>query len=239
MLTPARLRGYTGEAGALGFTPARTLSHRTSRGEPTPTLTAGADELVGIARAIGATGRGVLQVVSDFADVEAEFGLCRRMAAESGRPLSCSVLQTVGDAWRHQLALLEAANAADVPITGQVAPRAVGLLLGLQCTLNPFMTNRVYREIAGRPLAERVAIMADPAFKQRVLEATVDESHHSTIAGTAPIAPARVKGRPMSRPTSRISNSAACVPLIAAFSNRRPLAATSAHRVPRSRSADR
>ena len=181
--TMARLAAEAVAAGALGFTTSRTLNHRTSRGEPTPTLTAEADELVGIARAIGATGRGVLQVVSDFADVDAEFALCRRMAAESGRPLSFSLLQTRGETWRRQLELLDAANADGVPMTAQVAPRAVGLLLGLQCTLHPFLTNPVYREIAELPLAERVAIMADSGFKARVLDATADAARAKRLGG--------------------------------------------------------
>ncbi len=160
--------------GALGFTTSRTLNHRTSRGEPTPTLTAEADELVGIARAIGGTGRGVLQAVSDFIDVDAEFGLFRRMAEESGRPLSFSLVQVQGDTWRRQLELLDAANADGVAMRAQVAPRAVGLLLGLQCTLHPFLTNPVVRTIADRPLAERVAAMAEPAFRERALAAERD-----------------------------------------------------------------
>src|SRR5881227_1769778 len=88
-------------AGALGFTTSRTLNHRTSTGDYTPTLTASADELVGIAHAIGRTGRGVLQVVSDFDDVDAEFAIFRRMAETSGRPLSLSLVQVRGDGWRH------------------------------------------------------------------------------------------------------------------------------------------
>src|SRR3954447_7787241 len=90
------------EAGALGFTTSRTLNHRTSKGDFTPTLTAEADELIGIARAIGETGKGVLQGVSDFADVDAEFSIFRRMSEESGRPVSFSLVQVRGDSWRRQ-----------------------------------------------------------------------------------------------------------------------------------------
>jgi len=93
------------------------------------------------------------------------------MAERSGRPLSFSLLQVRGTAWRRLLELLADANAARVPMTGQVAPRPVGLVLGLECTLHPLLTNPVYREIADRPRAERVAILSDPAFKQRVLDA--------------------------------------------------------------------
>jgi N-acyl-D-aspartate/D-glutamate deacylase len=158
-------------AGALGFSTSRTLNHRTSRGEPTPTLTAEADELVGIAEAIGTTGQGVLQVVSDFGDVEGEFGIFRQMAEASGRPLSFSLLQVRGRTWRRLLDLLTQANADGVTMTGQVAPRAVGVLFGLQCTLNPLLANPVYREIAGQPLADQVAALRDPAFRARVFDA--------------------------------------------------------------------
>ena len=171
------------EAGALGFTTSRTLNHRTSRGEPTPTLTAEADELVGIANAIGATGRGVLQVVSDFTDPDAEFGIFRRMAEESGRPLSFSLVQTRGDGWRHQLDLLGAANRDGIAMTAQVAPRAVGLLLGLQCTLHPLLTNPVYREIAALPLEEQVEVMLDPAFKARALAADASARGEDRLGG--------------------------------------------------------
>ena len=61
------------EAGALGFTTSRTRNHKTSTGAYTPTLTAAPDELIGIAEGVGAAGSGVLQVVSDFLDVDAEF----------------------------------------------------------------------------------------------------------------------------------------------------------------------
>ncbi len=158
-------------AGALGFTTSRTRNHRSSRGEFTPSLRAERRELVGIAEALGALGQGVLQVVSDFSDFADEFATVRAMAERSGRPISISVVQSpvVPDQWRDLLAAIAGANADGLRMTGQVAPRPVGILLGLELTLNPFLASDAYREIAGLPLADRVAALRDPERRRRLV----------------------------------------------------------------------
>ncbi|MBI1844564.1 MAG: amidohydrolase family protein [Actinobacteria bacterium] len=173
------------EAGALGFSTSRTINHRTSRGEPTPTLKASADELVGIARGLGAAGKGVLQVVSDHMNSDEEFDMFRRMVSESGRPLSFSLVQSpvAPDAHREVLDRIAKANADGLAITGQVATRAVGLLFGLQCTLHPFMANPVFQEIAALGVGEQARIMADPGFKERVLAASTNEIVRDKLGG--------------------------------------------------------
>jgi len=167
----ARLAREAVEAGALGFTTSRTINHRSSLGEPTPTLKAEADELVGIARALGGAGKGVLQAVTDFTDLDGEMALFRRMAAESGRPISVSIAQGPRrpDDWRSELDFFADATAQGVTMRGQVGARAVGLMLGLDTTLNPFMYSPAYREIADVPLAERVVLMADPDLRRRII----------------------------------------------------------------------
>jgi N-acyl-D-aspartate/D-glutamate deacylase len=59
-----------------------------------------------------------------------------------------------------------------VPITAQVAPRAVGLLLGFQCTLHPFLGSAAYQALAPLPLAERVARLREPACRDQILAET-------------------------------------------------------------------
>jgi N-acyl-D-aspartate/D-glutamate deacylase len=165
------------EAGALGFTTSRTRNHRTSTGDYTPTLTAEADELVGIAVEMGRSGLGVLQLVSDFVDVDDEFDILRRMVAESGRPLAFSLAQSplAPASWRQLLGKVDEARADGLPITAQVAARAIGLLFGLPCTLHPFVTNPVFRSEIGqlRP-DEQARMMREPSFRERVLAAEVE-----------------------------------------------------------------
>ncbi|WP_419253885.1 N-acyl-D-amino-acid deacylase family protein [Caulobacter sp. ErkDOM-YI] len=160
------------EAGALGFSTSRTLNHRTSDGQPTPTLTAGEDELTGIALGLAAAGKGVLQLVSDFhPDGLAELAMVRRIVEASGRPLSFSLVQSPKspDGWKLMLAGLQDAADAGLPMKAQVCGRPVGVLFGLELTLNPFSQSAVYGEIARLPLAERVTALRDPEFRARLL----------------------------------------------------------------------
>jgi N-acyl-D-aspartate/D-glutamate deacylase len=157
------------DAGALGFSTSRTTNHRTSRGEPTPTLRAGGDELVGIARAIG--GAGVLQVVSDFFDLDAEFALMRAMVDESGCPLSISVAAEDHRApWLALRDRIAAAAVDGLPMRGQVGARAIGVVLGLETTFNPFSALPAYRAVADLPLAERVHALGDRARREALYE---------------------------------------------------------------------
>ena len=159
------------EAGALGFSTSRTLNHRTSDGQPTPTLTASEKELTGIAMALGEAGKGVLQFVSDFNDPQKEAAMLRRIVERSGRPLSVSLAQAdvAPDGWKLLLQEIESASADGLDMRAQVGPRPVGLLLGLELTLNPFSGHPVYQTIANEPFEKRVHMLSDPAFQHRLL----------------------------------------------------------------------
>ncbi|HEY8615139.1 N-acyl-D-amino-acid deacylase family protein [Phenylobacterium sp.] len=182
----AALAKRAAEAGAIGFATSRTLNHRTSDGQPTPTLTAGEDELTGIALGLAAAGRGVLQVVSDFADPEAEWAMLRRIVERSGRPLSFSLVQSPRAplSYKVLLARLAEATAAGLPMRAQVASRPVGVLFGFELTMNPFSQHPAFQEIKALPLAGKVERLRDPAFRARLLH---EESEAQRgFAGTQP-----------------------------------------------------
>jgi len=187
----AKLAAAAVRAGALGFSTSRTLNHKSIDGELTPSYDVRADELVAIAAAIGETGTGVLQVVTDFPDPTEEFALLRRMVTESGRPLSVSLAQgglsvSVRGAeqlHRRVLGMLEQAWADGLPIRAQVAARAIGLILGLDNTLHPFMVNPVWRRLAELPAPEQAARMHEPALRVEILAAQTNTADRGRLGG--------------------------------------------------------
>tara|TARA_Y100000746_G_scaffold115997_1_gene99302 strand:- start:5287 stop:7017 length:1731 start_codon:yes stop_codon:yes gene_type:complete len=159
------------KAGALGFSTSRTLNHQTAEGQPTPTLTAELDEMVGIAKGVQAAGSGVMQVVTDFKGNDNEFELLKEMAKQSGRPLSVSVAQhhRVTDGWRNILRTIERANSEGVKLTAQVCGRPIGVLFGLELTNNPFSAHPSFIEIKDLPLDEKLFKLRDEQFRKRLL----------------------------------------------------------------------
>jgi N-acyl-D-aspartate/D-glutamate deacylase len=167
----ARLVKEALEAGALGFSTSRTEKHRDKHGEHTPTYKAEQDELHGIAKAMGESGKGVLQLIADFRDVDQEFAMLRGMVEISGRPMSMTIEQDdrYPDTWKNVLRNIEEAAEAGLPVKGQVPPRPTGVLLGLSSSLNPFLMHQTFREIWHAPLEKQVEALRDPAFRARLL----------------------------------------------------------------------
>lgn len=156
--------------GALGVSTSRSLNHRTSKGAPTPSLKAEYDELLGLALGLKDAGRGVFEMISDLDDLDEEFKFFRGMIAESGRPMSISLAQGLNTCgWRAVLGKIEQANADGLVMRGQVAPRPIGILMGLTTTICPFMTHKAYKEIANLPVPERIEAMRDPARRAAIL----------------------------------------------------------------------
>ena len=169
----AKMRRIVAEgvaAGALGVSTSRSLNHRTSKGAPTPSLKAEYEELLGLAVGLKDAGRGVFEMISDLDDLDEEFGFFRGMVAESGRPMSISLAQGLNPCgWRAVLGKIEQANADGLVMRAQVAPRAIGVLMGLTTTICPFSTRKAYKEVAALPVPERIEAMRDPARRAAIL----------------------------------------------------------------------
>jgi N-acyl-D-aspartate/D-glutamate deacylase len=183
----AKMRDLVSEAldaGAIGFATGRSDLHRTADGEWTPASEATTKELTGIASAFKGRDHGVIQAVSDF-DLERDQSRFDEewkvvedyVRAAGGRPFSMSLMQRdfAPDQWRKILTGLEKLDEEGFTVRAQVAPRAIGVFLGLQCTFHPFMGFPAYKEIADLPLDERVAVMKTDAFRKKILSQKSDK----------------------------------------------------------------
>ena len=182
----AAMRELTREAmaaGAIGFSTSRSINHKSSKGDHTPSLQAEIDEMSGIAQGIREAGHGVIELISDFFELDDEFDILEAMAENGSCPLSFTLAETIGgqDGWRRLLSKIEAANEKGLTIRGQVAPRAIGIQLGLTTTVNPFSGHPSYQAVAHLPLPERVKRLSDPAVKERILNEDANNRYYAAI----------------------------------------------------------
>lgn len=164
-------------AGAAGFSIGRTDVHKTADGDWTPSAEADARELTALASVFDDFDHGVLQIVNDFNLERAgdqfyeEFEIIESFVRAGGRPASISLMQRdmAPNDWRRILSETERLRADGLDFHVQVAPRAIGVFQGLQCTFHPLMAQPSYIEIKDKSLDERVEIMRNPAFREKCL----------------------------------------------------------------------
>ena len=176
----AELAAEAMEAGALGFSTSRTVNHRASDGSAVPTLTAAEDELTGIALGLKAAGKGVLQLVSDFEDIDRELPMLRRIVEASGRPLSIAVAQwhNAPERWRAIMDWVGQVNRDGLPVAAQVPGRPIGLLLGFELTMNPFMICPSYQALSPLPVAEKLQALREPELRRKIITEAQAPSDH-------------------------------------------------------------
>jgi N-acyl-D-aspartate/D-glutamate deacylase len=148
--TMGRLAAEAVEVGAVGFTSSRSRNHVASDGRITPSFSAGDAELLGIAEALGRTGKGVVEINVDTRDLEGDLALLRRLCEASRRPVSMGLLQRPGQGqtYRQVLRSFEESAAAGHTLLGQAAARPTGLLQSLGGRVNPLAPSPTYREVS-------------------------------------------------------------------------------------------
>jgi N-acyl-D-aspartate/D-glutamate deacylase len=171
-----RLLGEAMDAGALGIATSRTIFHRSSDGRSIPTLNASDAELIALAGVLREKGKGVFQIVEDLHLPGASLASLRAIAQAAGRPLTFSI--GAGNSgpyvWPSLLEQLAEANRDGLMMKGQMMPRAIGMILGFELTLNPFYTTATYRSLSSMPLPERLTELRKPAVREAILAEPVD-----------------------------------------------------------------
>ncbi|MBA2933864.1 amidohydrolase family protein [Sphingomonas sp. CGMCC 1.13654] len=169
----ARLVTQAVQAGAIGVSTSRSLNHRTKAGVPAPSVLTAREETLALAKGLGAAGAGVFQIISEMSEEPAsEMALIEEIAKVSGRPVSFSLAETMDkpQVWRKMLDALDDIAGRGLPVRAQVFPRPIGVMMGLELSLNPIVNRPAYAAIAHLPLADRVAELRRPETKARILD---------------------------------------------------------------------
>ena len=159
------------DAGALGFSTSRTLLHKSADGVLVAGTFATRDELFGIGKALGESGTGVYEIAAEHLDLGTDFDWMRDLATETGQPVVFNMSQTDQNPtlWRDLLTQLDDAAEQDIPIYGQVAGRAIGILMSWRATAHPFALHPTFQALAHLPWEEQLAQLRDPDVKARLL----------------------------------------------------------------------
>ena len=179
-------------AGALGFSTSRTVGHRSVLGETIPGTFAERAELMAMAAAMEAAGRGVFQavpagVVGDLAGPEPqtseqEVALFIEIAEATGCPVTFTLAQNFSrpDQWQACLDLVADACTRGHRIMPQIATRPIGFVTSLR-SYHMFQRRKSYLALSHLPIDQLLEQMRRPEIKAQIL---IDEDVKPDLPGS-------------------------------------------------------
>ena len=173
------------EAGALGYSISRSLTHRVPDGRWVPGTWSDPREFFTIAEPLGRLGRGVLECAPRYNEtdgatsrVDEEMAWIAELSRTLGRPFTFNLMQmrSLADHYRRVLALAADANRTGAQLRPQTTPRGIGVLFSLAANtpidhLSSFVPLRSL-DAAGR----LAAIRTTPVRDALIAEATAGDS---------------------------------------------------------------
>jgi len=160
------------EAGALGFTTSRTQLHMTRHGVPMPGTYADEAELLGIGSAIGAIGKGIYGLVSDWDNWEEEMDWMKRLSIANNCQVNFVLFYQTAEQWPRveaQLEYVKQANAEGAHLVPHVGARPVNVLMNFNGTVHPFFMHQTFAPLVELSPEQRLEKLRDPQLRAAML----------------------------------------------------------------------
>ena len=168
------------QAGAMGFTTSRSISHETPDRRPVASRIASWDEVRRLVNVMGDLNAGIFELAGEntdralgFEEARADYHRrLRELAVESGRPITFGLFsrKDAPGVYKDYVKLLDDTAAAGGRMFAQVHSRALSAILSFK-TQTPFDKLPVWSEIRTLPLAEQKAKFKDPEMRAKLVEA--------------------------------------------------------------------
>ncbi len=167
-------------AGALGFSTSRTLLHVVPDGRQVPGTFADERELLAFGDVLGRHGKGIFEAAARLGErdreehlpkTRAEVAWMGEVSRRSGRPVSFGLVQSNRrpDLYRRVIEFTKEENANGAQVRPQTTSRGIGVIYTLH-NRHPWSANPVWKELAALDPGARLAALADPDHRARLIE---------------------------------------------------------------------
>ena len=164
-------------AGTLGFSTARSNSHRTAEGNPVASRVADWSEIEALVGVLADLKTGIFQISRGFgsndpAERQAEQAQIRDIAIKSKVPLTCGTSwyrRAKPDYWREQFDVVDQVTAAGGTMMVQGGSCWNGSLRSFE-TVTPYDKSPVWEDFRKLPLDEQAKGLRDPEMRARLLD---------------------------------------------------------------------